>query len=56
MKLNHEEVMAVIPHRDPMLLIDEVSHLVPSYIIYAFISAKYLAPIISHNTAFIKCE
>lgn len=28
-KLNHEEVMAVIPHRDPMLLIDEVSHLVP---------------------------
>ncbi len=29
LKLNHEEVMAVIPHRDPMLLIDEVSHLVP---------------------------
>ena len=29
MKLNHEEVMAVIPHRDPMLLVDEVSELVP---------------------------
>lgn len=29
LKLNHDEVMAVIPHRDPMLLIDEVSHLIP---------------------------
>lgn len=24
MKLNHEEVMKVLPHRDPMLLVDEV--------------------------------
>ena len=29
MKLNHEQVMGIIPHRDPMLLIDEVSELVP---------------------------
>lgn len=29
MKLDHEQVMQVIPHRDPMLLIDEVSELVP---------------------------
>jgi len=29
MKLNHEQVMEIIPHRDPMLLIDEVSELVP---------------------------
>ena len=29
MKLNHEEVMQVIPHRDPMLLIDEVEELEP---------------------------
>ncbi|WP_312279314.1 3-hydroxyacyl-ACP dehydratase FabZ [Oscillibacter sp.] len=28
-QLNHEQVMAIIPHRDPMLLIDEVSELVP---------------------------
>lgn len=28
-KLNHEEVMKIIPHRDPILLIDEVSELVP---------------------------
>lgn len=28
-QLNHEQVMAIIPHRDPMLLIDEVSGLVP---------------------------
>ncbi len=27
--LSHEEVMAVIPHRDPILLIDTVSKLVP---------------------------
>lgn len=29
MTLNHEQVMAIIPHRDPMLLIDTVSELVP---------------------------
>ncbi len=29
MKLDHEQVMGIIPHRDPMLLIDEVSNLVP---------------------------
>ena len=29
MKLNHEQVMEIIPHRDPMLLIDEVQELVP---------------------------
>lgn len=29
LKLNHEEVMKIIPHRDPMLLIDEVQSLVP---------------------------
>ncbi len=29
MKLNHEEVMAITPHRDPILLVDEVSELVP---------------------------
>ena len=29
LKLNHEEVMKIIPHRDPILLIDEVSELVP---------------------------
>lgn len=28
-QLSHEQVMAIIPHRDPMLLIDEVSELVP---------------------------
>jgi len=28
-KLNHKQVMEIIPHRDPMLLIDEVSELVP---------------------------
>lgn len=28
-KLNHQQVMDIIPHRDPMLLIDEVSELVP---------------------------
>lgn len=28
-KLDHEQVMEIIPHRDPMLLIDEVSELVP---------------------------
>ncbi len=28
-QLNHEQVMAIIPHRDPMLLIDEVSELIP---------------------------
>ena len=27
--LSHEQVMAIIPHRDPMLLIDEVCELVP---------------------------
>lgn len=27
--LNHGQVMEIIPHRDPMLLIDEVSELVP---------------------------
>lgn len=29
MKLNHQRVMEIIPHRDPMLLIDEVRELVP---------------------------
>lgn len=29
MTLDHEQVMQVIPHRDPMLLIDTVSYLVP---------------------------
>lgn len=29
MKLNHQQVMEIIPHRDPMLLIDEVQELVP---------------------------
>lgn len=29
LKLNHEEVMKIIPHRDPMLLIDEVTEYVP---------------------------
>ena len=29
MKLNREEIMAVIPHRDPMLLVDAVEDLVP---------------------------
>ena len=28
-KLDHEQVKLVIPHRDPMLLIDEVSYLIP---------------------------
>ena len=28
-KLNHEQVMEIIPHRDPMLLIDEATELVP---------------------------
>lgn len=27
--LNHEQVKEIIPHRDPMLLIDEVHHLIP---------------------------
>ena len=34
-KLNHEEVMKIIPHRDPILLIDEVSELVPGDYIVA---------------------
>lgn len=29
MKLNHQQVMEILPHRDPMLLIDEVSELTP---------------------------
>lgn len=29
MKLTHQQVMEIIPHRDPMLLIDEVSELRP---------------------------
>ncbi len=29
MTLNHEQVQEIIPHRDPMLLIDEVQELVP---------------------------
>lgn len=29
MQLTHEEVQAVLPHRDPMLLIDTVQELVP---------------------------
>ena len=29
MKLDHVQVMEIIPHRDPMLLIDEVSELEP---------------------------
>ena len=29
MKLNHVQVMEIIPNRDPMLLIDEVSELEP---------------------------
>lgn len=29
MKLNHQQVMDILPHRDPMLLIDEVSELIP---------------------------
>lgn len=29
LKLNHQQVMNIIPHRDPMLLIDEVSELYP---------------------------
>lgn len=29
MKLNHRQVMEIIPHRDPMLLIDEVQELEP---------------------------
>ena len=29
MRLNHQQVMEVIPHRDPMLLIDEVKELIP---------------------------
>jgi len=29
MKLNHQQVMEIIPHRPPMLLIDEVQELLP---------------------------
>jgi 3-hydroxyacyl-[acyl-carrier-protein] dehydratase len=29
MKLNHQQVMDILPHRDPMLLIDEVRKLTP---------------------------
>lgn len=29
MTLNHEQVKEIIPHRDPMLLIDEVQELIP---------------------------
>ncbi len=29
MTLNHEQVQEIIPHRDPMLLIDEVQELIP---------------------------
>lgn len=28
-KMNREEVMKVIPHRDPMLLVDEVTEMIP---------------------------
>ncbi len=35
MKLDHEQVMGIIPHRDPMLLIDEVSDIVPGEYIEA---------------------
>ena len=27
--LDHQQVMEIIPHREPMLLIDEVSELIP---------------------------
>ena len=29
MKLNHEEVMGILPHRPPMLLVDTVEELIP---------------------------
>ena len=29
MKLNHEQVLQILPHRDPMLLVDEVQELEP---------------------------
>lgn len=29
LKLDHKQIMEIIPHRDPMLLIDEVSELYP---------------------------
>ncbi len=35
MTLNHEQVQEIIPHRDPMLLIDEVQELVPGESIQA---------------------
>ena len=33
--LTHQQVMDILPHRDPMLLIDEVSELVPGQSITA---------------------
>ena len=33
--LNHEQVMEIIPHRDPMLLIDEANECVPGVRIVA---------------------
>ena len=37
-KLNHEQVMEIIPHRDPMLLIDEATEFVPGERIVATFS------------------
>lgn len=36
MKMNREEIKAVIPHRDPMLLVDSVEDMVPGEHITAF--------------------
>ena len=33
--LDHQQVMEIIPHREPMLLIDEVSELIPGKYIHA---------------------
>lgn len=39
-KLNHKQVMDILPHRDPMLLVDEVLSLIPDKEITAVFHVK----------------
>ena len=41
MKLNKEEIMQLIPHRDPFLLIDEIEEMEPGVRVVAY---KYMKP------------
>ena len=36
MELNIEEIMEILPHRYPMLLVDKITELVPEIYLYCF--------------------